>query len=33
MGQDMLTIPVGGNSEIVRWPDGMGPLVGKSGSG
>lgn len=26
MGQDMLTIPAGGNSEVVRWSDGMGPL-------
>ena len=26
MGQDMLSIPVGGNSELVRWPDGFGPL-------
>jgi len=26
MAQDMLTIPVGGNSEVVRWPDGQGPL-------
>lgn len=26
MSQDMLTIPAGGNSEVVRWPDGMGPL-------
>jgi len=26
MAQDMVTIPAGGNSEIVRWPDGFGPL-------
>lgn len=26
MAQDFLSIPAGGNSEIVRWPDGMGPL-------
>ena len=26
MAQDMLTIPVGGNSEVLRWPDGQGPL-------
>lgn len=26
MGQDMLSIPVGGNSELVRWPVESGPL-------
>lgn len=26
MATDMLRIPVGGNSEVIRWPDGMGPF-------
>lgn len=26
MGEDLLRLPIGGNSEIIRWPDGMGPF-------
>ena len=33
VGQDLLTLPIGGNTEVIRWPGGMGPFSRSTSKG